>query len=224
MKDVTILKKAGLLNDNINIFDTIISKGNRYPLELSDSLKEYIDCLDDATLSYSLFKALDIFLDDIAYYWKRKDNEVLNENAIIDTFAKYIGEDNAYIFASLILYANCCEDISTGILNYKSIIYSKEIVSFNDLIGLTLLCIFLVTDRDYINMWESRRGKGFLEIIKESINISNAVGVDDLVIIGRLSYLPEEEKKNIIGSLWNCIIDIIERISSNDVKGGEEDE
>lgn len=48
------------------------------------------------------------------------------------------------------------------------------------------------------------------------------IEVVDMQIVGRLSYMPLEKRKNIIGSLWNCIIDIISSRATNKVEGGEE--
>lgn len=228
MKDITLLKMADVLNDNIDISDTIISRTAINPIHFSDSIKEYFECIKDYNWGYSLLKALSCITEDIAYYWKREDNynrSRIHFNNIVNTIAKYIGEENANSYLNLVkLFYNYGIPM-TRMSNYIEIIYEGSVATIPDVIGLMMIAILLVSDAEYVDTWETRMDNGFISYVKNAINVvDTSIQPVDMIAIGRLSFLPEEEKKNIIGSIWNCIIDIMARTYVLNVKGGEEHE
>lgn len=227
MKDITLLKMADVLNDNIDISDTIISRTAINPIHFSDSIKEYFECIKDYNWGYSLLKALSFVVEDIAYYWKCEDNynkTKIHFNNIVNTIAKYIGEENANSYLDLVKLFYHYGIPMTRVSVYIEIIYEGSVATIPDLIGLMMLAILLVSDAEYVNTWETRMDDGFISYVKNAINVDTSIQPMDMIAIGRLSFLPDEEKKNIVGSIWNCIIDIMARTYVLNVKGGEEHE
>lgn len=227
MKDITLLKMADVLNDNIDISDTIISRAVINPIHFSDSIKEYFECIKDYDWGYSLLKALRIAVEDIAYYWMCKDTynrTNIHFNNIVNTIAKYIGEENANSYLDLVKLFYNYGIPTIKISTYTGIIYDGSVATIPDLIGLMMIAILLVSDAEYVDTWETRMGDGFILYVKNAINTDTSIQPMDMVAIGRLSFLPDEEKKNIVGSIWNCIIDTMARTYVLNVKGGEEHE
>lgn len=227
MKDITLLKMADVLNDNIDINDTIISRTAINPIHFSDSIKEYFECIKDFNWGYSLLKALSIAVEDIAYYWKSGDSynrTNIHFNNIVNTIAKYIGEENANSYLDLVkLFYNY--GIPRNRINtYIEIIYNGSVATIPDVIGLMMIAILLVSDAEYVDTWETRMDDGFISYVKNAINTDTSIQPMDMIAIGRLSFLPDKEKKNIVGSIWNCIIDTMARSYVLNVKGGEEHE
>lgn len=227
MKDITLLKMADVLNDNIDISDTIISRTAINPIHFSDSIKEYFECIKDYNWGYSLLKALSIAVEDIAYYWKSENSynrTNIHFNNIVNTIAKYIGEENANSYLDLVKLFYNYGIPTIRMSTYIDIIYNGSVATIPELIGLMMIAILLVSDAEYVDTWETRMDDGFISYVKNAINTDTSIQPMDMIAIGRLSFLPEEEKKNIIGSIWNCIIDIMARTYVLNVKGGEEHE
>ena len=227
MKDITLLKMADVLNDNIDINDTIISRTAINPIHFSDSIKEYFECIKDFNWGYSLLKALSIAVEDIAYYWKSEDiynRTNIHFNNIVNTIAKYIGEENANSYLDLVKLFYNYGIPRSRISTYIEIIYNGSVATISELIGLMMIAILLVSDAEYVDTWETRMDDGFISYVKNAINTDTSIQPMDMIAIGRLSFLPDEEKKNIVGSIWNCIIDTMARSYVLNVKGGEEHE
>lgn len=227
MKDITLLKMADVLNDNIDISDTIISRISSNPIHFSDSIKEYFECIKDYTWGYSLLKALSIAVDNISYYWKCEDNYIrtgIHFNNIVNTIAKYIGEENANSYLDLVKLFYNYGIPTININTYIEIIYDGFAATIPEVIGLMMIAILLVSDAEYVDTWETRMDDGFISYVKNAINVDTSIQPMDMIAIGRLSFLPDEEKKNIVGSIWNCIIDTMARSYVLNVKGGEEHE
>lgn len=227
MKDITLLKMADVLNDNIDISDTIISRKAINPIRFSDSIKEYFECIKDFNWGYSLLKALSIVVEDISYYWKCEDTynrSSIHFNNIVNTIAKYIGEENANSYLDLIKLFYNYGIPRSRISTYIEIIYNGSVATISELIGLMMIAILLVSNAEYVDTWETRMDDGFISYVKNAINTDISIQPMDMIAIGRLSFLPDEEKKNIVGSIWNCIIDTMARTYVLNVKGGEEHE
>lgn len=227
MKDITLLKMAGVLNDNIDISDTIISRTEINPIHFSDSIKEYFECIKDYTWGYSLLKALKLVVEGIAYYWKCEDGydrTNIHFNNIVNTIAKYIGEENANSYLDLIKLFYNYGIPTIRMSTYIGIIYDGSVATIPEVIGLMMIAILLVSDAEYVDTWETRMDDGFISYVKDAIDTDTSIQPMDMVAIGRLSFLPDEEKKNIVGSIWNCIIDTMARSYVLNVKGGEEHE
>ena len=227
MKDTTLLQKIGVLNDTININDTIISQVGKVPLQFNDNLKEYFECLDDEnSFGYGAAKTVAIFASDAAMYWNNtiNNNVYINKPVVIQTFAKYIGEERAEQLLDLIRLSASSSIFSASVIPYKAVLYGKRIATLVDIVGFMLIAIILMTPKEFIDSWEINYGKGLLQIVKDSIMIDTDVTAEEIIPAGRLNFLSMEEKKNIIGSFWNCIIDTIEHLYANKMKGGEEDE
>lgn len=115
-------------------------------------------------------------------------------------------------------------------LNRERCLKRHEILYF---ILIIMLSLFEVSE---VNKWfvpntfqESFEQKVYnttrrdlLDTAYDSEEKAEEIEVVDMQILGRLSYMPLEKRKNIIGSLWNCIIDIISSKATNKVEGGEE--
>ena len=227
MKDITLLKMADVLNDNIDISDTIISRTAINPIRFSDSIKEYFECIKDYNWGYSLLKALCVAVEEIAYYWKSEDTynrSSIHFNNIVNTIAKYIGEENANSYLDLVKLFYNYGIPRSRINTYIEIIYNGSVATIPELIGLMMIAILLVSDAEYVDTWETRMDDGFISYVKNAINIDTSIQPMDMIAIGRLSFLPDKEKKNIVGSIWNCIIDTMARSYVLNVKGGEEHE
>lgn len=230
MKDVAILKMADIINDKVRIDDTCLALLSEYPVNISDNFKEYFDCLDDTYIARAVIKAMNIITEDISYYWKTKNNRVLNSPTLTYNIAKYIGEENAETFLDLVAhYYNNYPGIPMNITHYKNTLYARTVAHVGIMLGFMLIGMLLVTDREQLDKWCNYNGSGLIGRTRGAISLITQEKTEDIVQLGRLSFLPEEEKKNIIGSLWNCIIDILNRTYTIKVeeyveneKGGEE--
>lgn len=227
LKDTTLLQKIGVLNDSIDINDTVLGRTHKFPLMFSDRLKDYFDCIDGTSSGGDgLVKAMYIFTENLASYWNTTpvNNVYINKQLVIQTIAKYIGEEKAEELIDIIRYISIRVSFPPSTKVYKSVLYSKKVVTLVEVLAFTVMAIMLVTPAEYIENWETIHGKNLLDYTKESMTMNLTIKNTEVIAAGRLSFLPEEEKKNIIGSFWNCIIDILEHSYANEVKGGEEDE
>ena len=230
MKDVSILKMADIIKDKVSIDDTCLALLSEYPVNISDNFKEYFDCLDDTYIARAVIRAMNIITEDISYYWKTKNNRVLNSPTLTYNIAKYIGEENAETFLDLVAhYYNNYPGIPMAITHYKNTLYARTVAHVGIKLGFMLIGMLWVTYREQLDKWCNYNGIGLIGRTRGAISLITQEKTEDIVQLGRLSFLPEEEKKNIIGSLWNCIIDILNRTYTIKVeeyveneKGGEE--
>lgn len=192
-----MLKDLGELNSTIPMQDLFIGTQN-FPVAIHPELKRQL--LEMTSREYSM--ALVILAN-------------INRDKFKSIMATYIGKENAETYEKL-------SDIFKPNYAYtddlKLILEKNILLGIQEILFIFSITVLLITPFEDIEKACDNRIKNHLE---RSMQL-NPDDMKQVVPVGILENISEEDKKNIIGSIWNCIIDIIDHQTSNkEVRGGE---
>ena len=218
MSVYSLLKAQGALVDKINLDDTYLAARKYSALEFDDAVIDTLALVLDGSKRQTLDDLLVHVIDS-----------KLNTTSMIRSLGRFIGVEQADQYVRLFfmthnnngcIASNLPHDWLTAFKNYQMLTLANMI----DIIMLFLIgCITL---EEYDSWFKE---KSDLVIPRLAISITQDmmdkdITVDYLTEAGCFLELQPELMKNIIGSLWNCIIDTIVDTSLNEVedKGGEQ--
>lgn len=184
----------GLLKDKMNYNDLLIPTSWAF-VEVDDSIKDILSSLPNG-INNSLCRLTRRIIDDYTKY----------NNYLIGAMNKYISDEITEKDVDVLRYIYCYND-NQGINNRE---YLDNIVNIDKLTYVLVMLMLLFADREDCESL-SRVYDISLKELTSIYNIS-IYGLKDI-----------KEKQNIIGSIWNCIIDLFNRtyINNDLLKGGE---
>lgn len=217
MSVYSLLKAQGALVDKINLDDTYLAARRYSALEFDDDVIDTLACVLDGSKRYKLRDLLVHMIESR-----------LDTKRMVRSLGRFIGVEQADQYVRLFFMThngghignNLPHDWITAFKNYQML----KIADMIDIIMLFLIgCITL----EEYDSWFKEKADCVIPRLAISITqdmMDKDITVDYLTEAGCFLELQPELMKNIIGSLWNCIIDTIVDTSLNEVedKGGEQ--
>ena len=116
-------------------------------------------------------------------------------------------------------------DTIKDLKDYLKMMRNHQMFTLDDMLLLIFgLCIVMLSVEDF-DSWIVGRRRSYTDNLQYKINDTTGLKgftSEYFTPAGRLLDLSEDLKKNIIGSLWNCIIDIIVGINVNEEERSEQ--
>lgn len=193
----TMLLDLGEINSTFK-FEDYKTHWQLFPIKLADDFKRQLELLTQREI------------DLLGYF-----NTYIVSETITKLSTQYIGEENAKIFADLCgLFSMPTSSIGSTL----TALDTNECISFGEILLLLLLALLLVTP---YNIVASIYGQPRIDAIASQLS-ADSDNMEYVAAIGVLKDISQEDKMNIIGSIWNCIIDAIDvKTSNKELKGGE---
>lgn len=223
MRTVDLLAQAGIIDDTIDLSSNHYKYVEKYSLNFSDNIKKMFES------NSPLDRVISSIHEVIYRYWDSPSSTTrskINKPAFEAMVCKYLGAECGKQYLDLLT-----SHIRRGIAIldnsfYRFSINNNEVVTYDTCICMIFILMLYFTPVEQVNNLIYINDEGILDYVRGCIGFA---GEDNMQVfkVGQLEYLPIEERKNIIGSIWNCIIDMISRSVSNEIttlEGGEEDE
>lgn len=224
MSVYSLLKAQGALVDKINLDDTYLAARKYSALEFDDAVIDALALVLDGSKRQTLRDLLAHVINNIISPERRK----IDTKRMVRSLGRFIGVEQADQYVRLFFMEhgggamgnNLPQDWLTAFKNYQML----KIADMIDIIMLFLIgCITL----EEYDSWFKMGSDYVSPILAISITqdmMDKGITVDYLTEAGCFLELQPELMKNIIGSIWNCIIDTIVDTSINEVEveGGEQ--
>lgn len=217
MSVYSLLKARGALVDKINLDNTYLAARKYSALEFDDAVIDTLACVLDGSKRQTLY-------DLLAHVLESK----LNTTNMRRSLGRFIGAEQADQYMGLFFMAhnggvranNLPQDWLTVFKNY-------QMLTTADMIDIIMLFLIGCITLEEYDSWFKERSDLVIPRLAISITqdmMDKDITVDYLTEAGCFLELQPELMKNIIGSIWNCIIDTIVDTSLNEVedKGGEQ--
>lgn len=216
-----LLKKTGMIKDTMDYEDTDLALVYKYPVHYGDKILEVVDRLSEYYRnngSYLLQKHLEYLTSNIRYKDISQNRDLLYVDNIIKLLSELMGEEQAQQYYKMLEMISqnedrCHENIIHAINTLPKI--KETVVSIRELcmiLWLLVIQMYTVSQVDSIyNITEAKRYT-FRQMIRDGFmreTPTDELIIDSLIPCGTCIDMPLEDRKNIIGSLWNCIIDMI---------------
>lgn len=220
MSVYSLLKAQDALVDKINLDDTYLAARKYSALEFDDAVIDTLACVLDGSKRQTLY-------DLLAHVLESK----LNTTNMRRSLGRFIGAEQADQYMGLFFMAhnggvrgvranNLPQDWLTVFKNY-------QMLTTADMIDIIMLFLIGCITLEEYDSWFKDKADCVIPRLAISITqdmMDKDITVDYLTEAGCFLELQPELMKNIIGSIWNCIIDTIVDTSLNEVedKGGEQ--
>lgn len=206
-----ILKKQDVLKDKIDRDSLFCYLSGVYPINISKKLE---DIIKDYVL-HENFYAVNKVATSILNAVEGTDllEERFNVSIMQWDIALLMGDEQAEQFIRLLAMYGRQFTKSYSLDLYEKLIENKS-ASIKDLIAMIVLFITFMYNLKEIDSWYRSSAFRIEKSYRDAISYTSGsdkldVKPEDVASAGILEDLPLEDKRNIIGSLWNCIIDII---------------
>lgn len=227
---LTALKKCGLVKDTINAEDMWLKARGYNAIGVDDKL---LDMLIENLEDNYCFGDVASMMWDVADLVTTK-NELTLEDYPVDLgkmsqdIGKLMGTEQARQYVMLLmssLHKRSSYDTIKDLTDYLKMMKNHQMFTLDDMLLLIFgLCIVMLPVEDF-DSWIVGRRRSYTDNLQYRINdVPELKGFTSeyFTPAGRLLDLNEDLKKNIIGSLWNCIIDIIVDINVNEEERSEQ--
>lgn len=224
MSVYSLLKAQGALVDKINLDNTYLAARKYSALEFDDAVIDTLACVLDGSKRQTLNNLLEHVIDNII----SPERTRLNTTNMRRSLGRFIGAKQADQYVRLFFMTHNGSVIANSLpQDWFTVFKNYQILKIADMIDIIMLFLIgCITLEEYDNWFKERSD---LVIPRLAISITQDmmdkdITVDYLTEAGCFLELQPELMKNIIGSLWNCIIDTIVDTSINEVedKGGEQ--
>lgn len=223
------LKKYGLVKDTINAEDMWLKARGYNAIGVDDKLLDMlIENLED-NYCFGGVASMMYYVSD----WVADKNELTLEDYPVDLdkmsqdIGKLMGTEQARQYVMLLVTRLHKGRYDTGkdLRDYLKMMRNHQMFTIDEMLMLIFgLCIVMLPPEDFDN-WLADKRRRYTDSLQYRINdVPELKGFTSeyFTPAGRLLDLNEDLKKNIIGSLWNCIIDIIVDINVNEEERSEQ--
>lgn len=211
------LKKHGLVKDTINAEDMWLKARGYNAIGVDDKL---LDMLIERLEDDYCFGDVASMMYDVADLVTTKNKLTLEDypvdlDKMSQDIGKLLGTEQArqYILLLVTRLRKSSYDTIKDLKDYLKMMKKHQMFTIDDMLLLIFgLCIVMLPVEDF-DSWIVGRRRSYTDTLQYRINdVPELKGFTSeyFTPAGRLLDLNEDLKKNIIGSLWNCIIDIIE--------------
>lgn len=218
-----LLIKSGEIKPTFSVSDIRLHHTDKYIVAFSEEVKDIIrNRLGEGYLGFSM----------ITTYLKHCISDYkFNKTNFINDVSSILNEDiaNQYcdILVGYVLNIDRCSNYpQTEMGNMIDIVLNNYVCTLPNLIDIMTVLLVECFDVETIRKWDNNDSLYNLANYLVYLNNSdNNLSYKDITnaSLGLLSTLDLDTKKNIIGSIWNCIIDIISEISINDISEEQEE-
>lgn len=212
-----LLIKSGEINPTFSTEDIRLHHTDKYVVAFSEEIKDIIrNRLGEGYLGFSMI---------ITYLKHCISDYNFNKTNFINDVSSILNEDIANQYCDILV--GYVLDIDsrrhypqTEMKNMIDIVLNNYVCTIPNLIDIMTVLLVECFDVETIRKWDNNDNLyNLADYLVYLNNNDNNLSYKDITnaSLGLLSTLDLDTKKNIIGSIWNCIIDIINEISINDI-------
>ena len=210
-----LLIKSGEIKPTFSTEDIRLHHTDKYVVAFSEEVKDIIrNRLGEGYLGFNM----------IITYLKHCINDYkFNKTNFINDVSSILNEDIANQYCDILVGYVLNRDIhypQTEMKNMIDIVLNNYVCTLPNLIDIMTVLLVECFDVETIRKWDDNDSLyNLANYLVYLDNNDNNLSYKDITnaSLGLLSTIDLDTKKNIIGSIWNCIIDIITDISINDV-------
>lgn len=210
-----LLIKSGEIKPTFSASDIRLHHTDKYIVAFSEEVKDIMrNRLGEGYLGFSM----------ITTYLKHCISDYkFNKTNFINDVSSILNEDIANQYCDILVgyVLNISSHYpQTEMDNMIDIVLNNYVCTLPNLIDIMTVLLVECFDVDTIRKWDDNDSLyNLANYLVYLINNDNNLSYKDITnaSLGLLSTLDLDTKKNIIGSIWNCIIDIINEISINDI-------
>lgn len=224
MSVYSLLKAQDALVDKINLDDTYLAARRYSALEFDEDVIDYLACVLDGGKRQKLNDLLGHVLDNVI----SPERSGLYTTNMIRSLGRFIGVEQADQYVRLFFMTHNGGVIANSLpYDWLTVFKNYQMLKIADMIDIIMLFLIGCVTLEEYDSWFKERSDHLSPRLAISITqdmMDKGITVDYLTEAGCFLELQPELMKNIIGSLWNCIIDTIVDTSLNEVedKGGEQ--
>lgn len=226
---LTALKRHGLVKDTINAEDMWLKARGYNAIGVDDKL---LDMLIENLEDDYCFGDVASMMSYVAELVMNKDKITLEDYPVdLDKMSQDIGklmgteQARQYVMLLVSRLHKCNYDTIKDLKDYLKMMKNHQMFTLDDMLLLIFgLCIVMLSVEDF-DSWIVGRRRSYTDNLQYKINDTTELKgftSEYFTPAGRLLDLNENLKKNIIGSLWNCIIDIIVDANVNEEERSEQ--
>lgn len=228
MSVYSLLKSQGALVDKINLDNTYLAARRYSALEFDEDVIDALACVLDGGKRQKLEDLMLHVVDNTDSSIVPPERRKLDTKRMVRSLGRFIGAEQADQYVRLFFMEhsggasgnNLPYDWITAFKNY-------QMLKITDMIDIIMLFLTGCVTLEEYDSWFKNKSECLSPRLAISITqdmMDKGITVDYLTEAGCFLELQPELMKNIIGSLWNCIIDTIVDTSINEVedKGGEQ--
>lgn len=213
-----LLVKSGEIKPTFSMEDVRLNHTDKFVINFSDDLKKIVrDRLGNGYLRVGIA---------LSYIRYLITNRYLDRDKFISDISKILDSDVANQYCDILIgiIKNQIEgntETYVDIDAFNSILFDDYVCNLYNMIDIMTVLLVQCFEVKDISNWSTTGGYKSLDnvvnnmIFMTSNDVLNKADITSSKL-GLLSTLDDNTKTNIIGSIWNCIIDILKEVSIND--------
>lgn len=211
-----LLIKSGEIKPTFSMEDVRLNHTDKYIVAFSEEVKDIIrNRLGEGYLGFNMITA---YLKHCISDYK------FNKTNFINDVSSILNEDIANQYCDILIgYVLNIDSRShypqTEMGNMIDIVLNNYVCTLLNLIDIMTVLLVECFDVETIRKWDDNDSLyNLADYLVYLNNNDNNLSYKDITnaSLGLLSTLDDNTKTNIIGSIWNCIIDILKEVSIND--------
>lgn len=228
MSVYSLLKAQGALVDKINLDNTYLAARKYSALEFDDAVIDTLACVLDGSKRQTLNNLLGHVIDNTDSSIVPPERRKIDTKRMIRSLGRFIGVEQADQYVRLFFMTHNGGTIANNLPHdWLTVFKNYQMLKIADMIDIIMLFLIGCITLEEYDSWFKERSDHLsprLAISRTQDMMDKDITVDYLTEAGCFLELQPELMKNIIGSIWNCIIDTIVDTSLNEVedKGGEQ--
>lgn len=210
-----LLVKSGEIKPTFSMEDVRLNHTDKFVINFSDDLKKIVrDRIGNGYLRVGIA---------LSYIRHLITNRYLDRDKFISDISKILDSDVANQYCDILIGIIKGNTVTYADINalFNSILFDDYVCNLYDMIDIMTVLLVQCFEVKDISNWSTTGGYKSLDnvvnnmIFMTSNDVLNKADITRSKL-GLLSTLDDNTKTNIIGSIWNCIIDILKEVSIND--------
>lgn len=228
MSVYSLLKSQGALVDKINLDNTYLAARKYSALEFDDAVIDTLACVLDGSKRQTLEDLMLHVIDNTDSSIVPPERRKIDTKRMVRSLGRFIGAEQADQYMGLFFMTHNGGTIGNNLpYDWLTVFKNYQMLKIADMIDIIMLFLIGCITLEEYDSWFKMRSDHLSPRLAISITqdmMDKDITVDYLTEAGCFLELQPELMKDIIGSLWNCIIDTIVDTSLNEVedKGGEQ--
>lgn len=228
MSVYSLLKSQGALVDKINLDNTYLAARKYSALEFDEDVIDTLACVLDGGKRQTLEDLMLHVIDNTDSSIVPPERRKIDTKRMVRSLGRFIGAEQADQYVRLFFMTHNGVTIGNNLLHdWLTVFKNYQMLKIADMIDIIMLFLIGCITLEEYDSWFKERSDHLSPRLAISITqdmMDKDITVDYLTEAGCFLELQPELMKNIIGSIWNCIIDTIVDTSLNEVEveGGEQ--
>lgn len=228
MSVYSLLKAQDALVDKINLDDTYLAARKYSALEFDNAVIDALACVLDGSKRQTLGDLMLHVIDNTDSSIVPPERRKIDTKRMVRSLGRFIGVEQADQYMGLFFMTHKGGDIANNLpQDWLTAFKNYQMLKIADMIDIIMLFLIGCITLEEYDSWFKERSDHLSPRLAISISqdmMDKNITVDYVTEAGCFLELQPELMKNIIGSIWNCIIDTIVDTSLNEVedKGGEQ--